>query len=88
MRLKEATKEAKRTGKKQKVTEAERTAEVKVSVTIRLDLDVLNKIKAEGEQKAIPYQTLINSILKQHTDGMLSLEDRLAAIEKKLFRGA
>lgn len=49
---------AKRTGRTQKVDERERV-DAKVSVTIRLDLDVLNKIRAEDEQKAIPYQTLI-----------------------------
>ncbi len=73
MKLKEAMKEAKRSRKPQQVTEPEPMSDVKVSVTIRLDLDVLNKIKAEGEKRAIPYQTLINSILKQHGDSTEAL---------------
>jgi predicted DNA binding CopG/RHH family protein len=82
MKLKEVMAEAKKTGKRQRVDEGERATEVKVSVTLRLDLETLNKIKAEGEEKAIPYQTLINSILKQHAT-IGGLESRIEALEKK-----
>lgn len=40
-------------------------AEVKVSVTTRIDPDVVAWLRKESEQKGIPYQTLINSLLKQ-----------------------
>jgi|JI7StandDraft_1071085.scaffolds.fasta_scaffold485440_1 uncharacterized protein (DUF4415 family) len=37
----------------------------KVQKTIRLDLDVLAWLVKEGQRRGIPYQTLINSTLKE-----------------------
>ncbi|MBS1961185.1 MAG: BrnA antitoxin family protein [Bdellovibrionales bacterium] len=41
------------------------TRGTKVQKTVRLDLDVLAWLMKEGERRGIPYQTLINSILKE-----------------------
>lgn len=37
----------------------------KIAVTSRLDPDVLSWLREQGEKKGIPYQTLMNSILKE-----------------------
>jgi uncharacterized protein (DUF4415 family) len=37
----------------------------KIAVTTRLDADVLAWLRAQAEKKSIPYQTLMNSILKE-----------------------
>jgi len=39
--------------------------EVKVSVTARLDPQVVSWLRHESERKGIPYQTLMNSILTE-----------------------
>ena len=41
----------------------------KVSVTARLDMDVLNWLRKESERRGMPYQTLLNSILKEAMTG-------------------
>jgi len=91
--LKEAMKRAKETGKPQKVTEPTAIESVKVNISIRLDLEVLNWVKAEAERRGLPYQTYINSILTM-TKNMGSFEDRMARvelnqerIEKKVSKG-
>lgn len=40
-------------------------SETKVAISVRLDMDVVAWLKQESERTAIPYQTLMNSILKQ-----------------------
>ncbi|WP_413578480.1 BrnA antitoxin family protein [Bdellovibrio sp. HCB290] len=78
--LKEAMKTAKQTKHPQKVA-ALASADVKVSISIRLDLEVLNWLKSEGQKQGIPYQTLANSLLKKASSES-SLEERLEKIEK------
>jgi len=39
--------------------------EIKVSITARLDPQVVAWLKTESEKKGIPYQTLMNSILTE-----------------------
>lgn len=80
--IKDAMKSAKVSKQPQK-TAALNEVDVKVSISIRLDLDVLNWLKEEGENQGIPYQTLANSILKKASKDT-SLEERLAKIEKAL----
>ncbi len=82
MKLKEAMKTAKLTGKKVKVTEKSEIS-VKVNLNMRLDLEILNGLKKEAEKKALPYQTLINSILKQHVD-YPDIIQRIENLEKKI----
>lgn len=36
----------------------------KIAVTTRLDADILSWLREQAEKKGIPYQTLMNSILK------------------------
>ena len=84
MKMKEAMKRAKATGKSQRVTEFEPVEETKVQISMRLDLDTLNGMKKHGEQMGIPYQTLINSILKQHLLLQDKYEDRLKHLEEEV----
>jgi len=42
---------------------------VKVTVTSRLDPDVVHWLRVESEKKGIPYQTFMNSTLKQAMTG-------------------
>jgi len=83
MKMKEAMREAKLTGKPVRTTESEAIGETKVTINMRVDLEVLKKLKAEAEYKGIPYQTLIHSILTLHTR-VLPLEERVEKLEKKL----
>lgn len=82
--LKEAMKAAKATRKSQQVA-AQPITETKVNISIRLDLEVLNWLKDEGKRQGLPYQTLINSILKK-TSSNETIEERLSRIEKALFK--
>ena len=52
--------------------------EIKVSVTARLDPQVVSWLRKESERKGIPYQTFMNSIL---TESMNST-DHEAAIRR------
>jgi len=85
MKLKEAMKLAKATGKRVKVTE-KTDISVKVNLNMRIDLETLNSLKKDAEKKGLPYQTLINSILKQHAD-QPDLTERVEKIERQLKHG-
>jgi predicted DNA binding CopG/RHH family protein len=41
----------------------------KVSVTARVDMDVLSWLRKEAVSRGMPYQTLLNSILKEAMTG-------------------
>lgn len=83
MKLKEAMKAAKATRKSVRVTEPTKI-EAKVNTSIRLDLEVLNWCKSEGEKQGIPYTTFINSILKNSMSGQETLEARVSNLEKMM----
>lgn len=55
----------------------------KVQKTVRLDLDVLAWLLKESEQRGIPYQTLINSTLKE---AMNTTESKLKELVRKVVR--
>ena len=85
--LKEAMKKAKVTRKPQKVdviAGAKESSDVKVNISIRLDLEVLNWLKAQAELKGLPYQTYTNSVLHSAMKENSSLEKRVEALENKL----
>lgn len=72
-------KKAKRVGNRFK------DADIKVSVTTRIDPDVVAWLRRESEKKGIPYQTLINSLLKQAMNAD-SDEERIRQIVKDEMR--
>ncbi len=56
----------------------------KLQKTFRLDEDVFEWLVREGKARGIPYQTLMNSLLKQLTSQEESLLERVEKIEAKL----
>ncbi len=52
-----------------------KNTEVKVSVTARLDPDIVHWLRKESDRKGLPYQTLMNSILKEVMSGSLATVD-------------
>ena len=60
----------------------------RVLTSIRLDGTVFHWFMAESEKTGIPYQTLINSYLKQATEApsVKDLEKRLISVEKAVFK--
>lgn len=50
---------------------------------MRLDLDTLTGLKKEAAEKGLPYQTLINSILKRHVKSP-DLVERVERLERKI----
>jgi predicted DNA binding CopG/RHH family protein len=56
----------------------------KIQKTFRLDESVYLWLIEEGKKQGIPYQTLMNSILKRSMTDKSSLEDRVKKIEQKL----
>lgn len=55
-----------------------------VKITINLDADSLAALKAESEKTGVPYQRLLNSLLKENISQRRKAEDRLERIEKEL----
>ena len=84
--IKEAMRAAKKSGQPQ-VLAAQNIEDIKINIGIRLDSEVLNRLKIEAEKKGLPYQTHINSILKQHMDSP-SLLERIEAIEKVMKKSS
>jgi len=60
-------------------------SEVKISVTTRIDPDIVFWLRKESEKKGLPYQTLINSLLKQAMHGG-SDDERIRQIVKEEMR--
>ncbi len=56
----------------------------KIQKTFRLDESVYHWLIEEGKKQGIPYQTLMNSILKRSMSGHSTLEERVRKIENKL----
>ncbi len=56
----------------------------KIQKTFRLDEDVFEWLIKEGEHRGIPYQTLMNSLLKQMMNHEATLLERVEKIEAKL----
>ncbi|PID48241.1 MAG: hypothetical protein CR967_00825 [Proteobacteria bacterium] len=42
----------------------------KIPTSLRLDDDILLYLKKEASEKKIPYQTLINNLLRDHCQGL------------------
>lgn len=60
----------------------------RVLTSIRLDGTVFQWFMAESERTGVPYQTLINSFLKQaiETPSPKQLNERLQAVESIVFK--
>lgn len=58
----------------------------KIQKTFRLDEDVFEWLVKESKHRGLPYQTLMNSLLKQAMRQEATLLERIEKIEAKLNR--
>lgn len=58
--------------------------QAKVLKSFRIDLDVLAWLQAEGERRGIPYQTLMNSMLRGMMTGESAPTDLRAEIRQMI----
>jgi predicted DNA binding CopG/RHH family protein len=58
----------------------------KVKITINIDEDSLVRLKVRSGKSGVPYQRLLNQILKEALRGEEALESRLEKLEKELER--
>ncbi len=65
-------------------TEMARRASVKI--TINVDADSLSKLKALSADSGVPYQRLLNRILKERLSKADTVHSRLDRIEKEVAR--
>lgn len=65
-----------------------RDENVKVRITIYLDLDLVKHFKAQAAKPGAigKYQTLINQALREKVYGDVSIHQRLAAVEETLTK--
>lgn len=59
--------------------------ETKIQTSIRIDADIFLWLQEESEKQHMPYQALMNKYLREAM-GKPSVESRLAALEKALFK--
>lgn len=64
--------------------------DAKVQKTIRLDLDVLSWLVKESETRGVPYQTLLNMVLKEAMNRSSSepLEDLVRKVVRQELKKA
>jgi len=57
-----------------------------VKITINVDAESLVKLKALSAESGVPYQRLLNGILKERLGAMETVHSRLDRLEKDLAR--
>ncbi len=57
----------------------------KIKITLNLDSDILNKLRMFAKKSGIPYQVLINRLLRSSMELQETSETRLEKIEKELL---
>lgn len=55
-----------------------------IKITINIDADTLKKIRSISDETGVPYQRLMNRILRDSLDGNEDTENRLDKLEKEL----
>jgi hypothetical protein len=65
---------------------AEMAGRGSVKITINVDADSLAKLKALSAESGVPYQRLLNSLLKERLAKADTVHERLDRIEKELAR--
>ncbi|MBI1859824.1 MAG: BrnA antitoxin family protein [Deltaproteobacteria bacterium] len=58
----------------------------KVKITINIDGDSLSRLKSHSDKTGVPYQRLLNQILKEALKGEDAMESRLEKVERELER--
>lgn len=57
---------------------------LKMSVNLRLDAIIVGDLKDKAEKLGLPYQTLINSVLKQYLNGELVSRETVSMVKELL----
>jgi len=65
---------------------AEMAGRASVKITINVDADSLAKLKELSADSGVPYQRLLNSILKERLSKADTVHSRLDRVEKELAR--
>jgi predicted DNA binding CopG/RHH family protein len=58
----------------------------KVRITINIDEESLSRLRKQSDKTGIPYQRLLNQVLKEALNGGEAVESRLERLEKELER--
>jgi predicted DNA binding CopG/RHH family protein len=58
----------------------------KVKITINIDQASLSRLKSRSDKTGVPYQRLLNQILKEALKGEEAMESRLEKLERELER--
>ncbi len=58
----------------------------KVKITINIDEDSLSHLRTRSDKTGVPYQRLLNQILKEALKGEEAMESRLERLERELAR--
>jgi predicted DNA binding CopG/RHH family protein len=59
---------------------------LKISVNLRIDADIVSDVKDRAELLGLPYQTLINSVLKQYLNGELVSRETVSMVKEMLSK--
>lgn len=59
---------------------------LKLSVHLRLDAIIVSDIKEKAERMGLPYQTLINSVLKQYLNGEFVSKETISIFKEILSK--
>lgn len=55
-----------------------------VKITINIDSDALSKIKKLSDETGVPYQRLLNNLLKESLEDKDTMESRMNKLEKEI----
>ena len=58
----------------------------KVKITINIDQESLNRLRTRSDKTGVPYQRLLNQILKEALKGEEAMETRLEKMEREIER--
>ncbi len=58
----------------------------KIKITVNLDEDILSQLKAYSDESGVPYQTLLNRLLRKAVELKSEETERLDRIEKELAK--
>ena len=62
------------------------TKSKKVKITINIDEDSLSHLRNRSNNTGVPYQRLLNQVLKEALKGEEAVENRLEKLERELNR--
>lgn len=57
-----------------------------IKITFNIEKETLSKLKAISKDSEIPYQRLLNKLLKESLSGKSSIEQRIDKLEREIIR--